>query len=68
MSNEKSSKKKGFISRVVSELKKVTWPTKKEGWKYFYAVVVICLLVSLFMGGLDAILTFIVKSAYELFN
>lgn len=42
-----------FFSEVVSELGKVTWPTRSEATKLTAAVIVISLAVGLFIGGLD---------------
>lgn len=42
-----------FFSEVVSELKKVTWPTRDETVKLTMAVIIISLGVGLFVGGLD---------------
>ena len=42
-----------FFSEVVSELSKVTWPTKKEATRLTAAVIVISLGVGVFIGGLD---------------
>lgn len=42
-----------FFSEVVSELGKVTWPTRQEATRLTLAVIVISLAVGLFIGGLD---------------
>jgi preprotein translocase subunit SecE len=44
-----------FINEVISELKKVTWPTRAETVKLTAIVIVISILVGAFIGGLDAI-------------
>jgi preprotein translocase subunit SecE len=44
-----------FIREVVSELKKVTWPTREETVKLTVIVIVISILVGAFIGGLDSI-------------
>jgi len=42
-----------FVSEVIAELKKVTWPTRTETVKLTVTVIVISLVVGLFIGGLD---------------
>lgn len=42
-----------FVSEVVAELKKVTWPTRDETIKLTITVIIISLLVGAFIGGLD---------------
>lgn len=45
-----------FIGEVVTELKKVTWPTRQETIKLTGMVIVISLVVGAFIGGLDILL------------
>lgn len=42
-----------FVSQVVSEMKKVTYPTKSETWTYFVVVVVFVALIMTYTGLLD---------------
>ena len=42
-----------FFSEVMSELRKVTWPTREETIRLTAAVILISLGVGLFIGGLD---------------
>jgi len=44
-----------FIKEVVTELKKVTWPTKQETVKLTAVVIAISLIVAFFIGSLDAL-------------
>jgi len=44
-----------FLKEVVSELKKVTWPTREETVKLTVVVIVISILVGAFIGGLDSV-------------
>lgn len=55
----------GFIGEVISELKKVTWPTREETIKLTVVVIAISVIVGAFIGGLDALL---VKAVGLLFN
>lgn len=43
-----------FFKEVISELKKVTWPTRAETIRLTLTVIGISVLVGLFVGGLDA--------------
>lgn len=45
-----------FFNEVVSELKKVTWPTRDETMKLTAVVIALSVIVGIFIGGLDAIL------------
>ncbi|MFA6417124.1 MAG: preprotein translocase subunit SecE [Patescibacteria group bacterium] len=42
-----------YIKESVSEMKKVTWPTKKETYNYTILVIGISLAVAVFLGALD---------------
>jgi len=44
-----------YIKESISEMKKVTWPTKKETYSYTLMVVGISLAVAVFLGALDFI-------------
>ena len=42
-----------FLKEVVAELKKVTWPTRKDLVSYTIAVIVFVILISVVVGVLD---------------
>ena len=42
-----------FLKEVVAELKKVTWPTRKDLVSYTIAVIVFVVLISVVVGVLD---------------
>lgn len=46
-----------YIKESAAEMKKVTWPTKKETYNYTLLVIGISIGVALFLGLLDAIFT-----------
>ncbi len=52
------SKLANYIKGSVEEMKKVTWPTKKETQNYTYLVIGISLAVAAFLGALDYIFSF----------
>ncbi|MDD5290857.1 MAG: preprotein translocase subunit SecE [Patescibacteria group bacterium] len=42
-----------YIKASVEEMKKVTWPTKKETYNYTLLVIGLSLAVAAFLGALD---------------
>jgi len=47
-----------YIKESVEEMKKVTWPTKKETYNYTLLVIGISVAVALFLGLLDYIFNY----------
>jgi preprotein translocase subunit SecE len=47
-----------YIQESVAELKKVTWPTKKETYNYTLLVIGISLGAAIFLGALDYLFTY----------
>ena len=52
----------GFLAEVRAEVSKVTWPTRAEALGGTAVVVVVVLIMALFLGVVDAILSKIVQS------
>ena len=50
-----------FLKDVKLELSRVNWPTKQETVKYTSVVVVFSVVMALFLGGLDAVFTFLLN-------
>jgi len=48
-----ANKIKNYLKESKAELKKVTWPTKKETTKHTLLVIGISLAVAAFLGALD---------------
>ena len=46
-----------YLKASIEEMKKVTWPTKKETYNYTLLVIFISVGVALFLGLLDIIFT-----------
>ncbi len=42
-----------YIKASIEEMKKVTWPTKKETARYTWLVIVLSLVIAAFLGLLD---------------
>ncbi|PKM91379.1 preprotein translocase subunit SecE [Candidatus Falkowbacteria bacterium HGW-Falkowbacteria-1] len=47
------SKFGNYIKSSIAELKKVSWPTKKETYHYTLIVIGLSLAVAIFLGSLD---------------
>lgn len=47
----------GYIRESVAELKKVTWPTKKQIWASTLIVVIFTVISGAYLGAVDALLT-----------
>lgn len=45
-----------FAADILGELKKVTWPKRKEAVRLTLAVFAICLIVGLYLGIIDVVL------------
>jgi preprotein translocase subunit SecE len=50
-----------FLSEMVAELKKVTWPTRDELKESTKLVIIATFVVTLFVGLVDQVLTLIVR-------
>ncbi len=48
--------KSGFFGDIVSEMKKVTWPTRAETIRLTIVVIVISLIIGLYLGIIDVLL------------
>ena len=51
-----------FLAEVKAEVKKVTWPSRREALGGTAVVLVVVLLMATFLGIIDAILSKIVQS------
>ena len=52
---------KEFLEQAKAELKKVTWPSRKETLTTSVAVIVLVVIISLFLGLADFSLTKLIK-------
>ena len=55
----KLSSLKNFIREAKAELKKVTWPTRRQIWYWTLVVIVFTLCVSLYLGLIDFVLAWL---------
>lgn len=51
-----------FFQEAKAELIKVNWPTKKQTVNYTALVVAVSVIVALFLGGLDWIFGYVLKT------
>ncbi len=56
------AKAKAFLSEVRSEVKRVTWPSRKDTMGGTMVVLMVVLLASIYLGVLDAIFSKIIQS------
>lgn len=42
-----------FIGEIIGELRKVTWPSRRDTVRLTIMVIIVCVLVGLFLGALD---------------
>ena len=54
-------KTRNVLQETIVELKKTTWPTKEEATRLTTVVIGVIAVMSIYMGALDAILSFIVN-------
>jgi preprotein translocase subunit SecE len=57
-----------FLREVRAEARKVTWTSWKETWITSVMVAIMVIVTALFFSGLDAILSFIMRSVLRLAN
>ena len=50
----------GFFKGISCELKKVTWPTKKELFKMVLSVLIVCVVIGGIIFGIDTLLQLLV--------
>ena len=55
----KMSSLMSFIREAKAELKKVTWPTRRQMWYWTLVVIVFTLCVSLYLGLIDFLLAWL---------
>ncbi len=56
-----SKKVKKFFSDIKGEFKKVSWPSRKQIVNNTAIVIVICVVASLFIFGIDTLFSFLVN-------
>lgn len=54
-----------FLKEVKEELDKVAWPTREQTIRYTILVIIVSVVVGVFLGGLDWLLTFLTAFILE---
>lgn len=54
-SDKKNNNKKGYFAKLKTEIKLVSWPSKKSVLKYSFATILMIILMALFFIGVSAI-------------
>ncbi|MFN4212544.1 MAG: preprotein translocase subunit SecE [Microgenomates group bacterium] len=54
--NQKRIPSPGLAGEIIDELKKVTWPTKKETIRLTAVVVIVSLIIGIYVGIIDILL------------
>lgn len=54
-----------FIRQAITELKKVSWPTRQQTVKLTLIVLAVSTIVSIYIGSLDYLFTTIVEMALK---
>lgn len=57
-----------FLLEVKEELLKVSWPTREQTIRYTALVLIVTVLVGLFLGGLDYLLTLLTAFLLQTFS
>jgi len=42
-----------FVRDIIDELKKVTWPTRRDAIRLTLMVIAVCVVVGIFLGAID---------------
>lgn len=61
------NKIKSFINEAIAELKKVSWPTKKEIKDTTLVVIIAVFIFGLYLFTIDLILQWILHNIYKIF-
>ncbi|OGO17675.1 MAG: preprotein translocase subunit SecE [Chloroflexi bacterium RBG_16_48_7] len=49
---------------IYDELKKVNWPTRKEGMRLTLMVIIVCVVVGIFLGAIDLGFSELIKRVF----
>jgi len=53
-----------FITNIIAELKKVTWPSRQEAIRLTIMVLIVCIVAGIFLGLADFGFTRLVEYAF----
>lgn len=52
-----------WAEEIVSELRKVTWPTREETWNLTLVVIAVAAAFGVFLGGVDMLFNWIIDNS-----
>ena len=52
---------KNYLRESKAELKKVDWPTRKQGWYSTLVVILLTAVIGIYLGAVDFLLTAILR-------
>jgi len=58
----RSPRDPNFVQGIVTELRKVTWPTREEAIRLTTIVVIVSVILGVVLGGIDYVFYWIVNS------
>jgi preprotein translocase subunit SecE len=64
-STNNTNKLSGFFREVATEVKKVSWPTRREVLNYTLIVIISSVAVGAFLGGLDKLFQILLGYAMQ---
>jgi preprotein translocase subunit SecE len=50
-----------WVKDIISELRKVTWPTRSEAWNLTLVVILVSVVVGATLGGLDSLFAWLME-------
>lgn len=50
-----------FLANVKGELRKVTWPTRKDTYGFTMVVIVLVFVIAVFLGAVDWVLAMLIQ-------
>jgi preprotein translocase subunit SecE len=53
-----------FITDIIGELRKVTWPSRRDTVRLTIMVLIVCIVVGIFLGGLDYVFSELVAKLF----
>lgn len=56
-----------YLAESVAELRKVTWPTREHTARLTVITLIFCLVMAIFLGALDYVFNFSIRSLIALF-
>jgi preprotein translocase subunit SecE len=51
-----------WVEDIISELRKVTWPTREDTWNLTLVVIIVSAAVGLFLGGVDMFFNWLIDN------